>query len=884
MSELNARQNGIMRTWRQRLWSFTQREWLSVFGFCSLGIISATCIRVTLFDHAFRHYLIARYLPSVTFDASQTYAEYLASAFAVILLAVALFVPGLVLRGTRSWWAGVTSGLVLVSLGAGFIVFVVPFSSIRHRLAAVFGTVGAAFLIGFVLHMRGRIRAERTVHERDLKVPMSVRSLAGTQPTESDDPIQTWAEDALGRASLVDSVSIKLLVARSPVIVLSGAFGSGKTSTLNLLREHLGDKTITVSFSTWLPGSQETLTSYLLNDIANQCMKQFVVPGLRKSARRLATALGENVPLLKNYLALIPSATQKDDIEGLKSALTRLPKRVVVLLDEIDRMEKDELLTLLKVIRGVSTLPNLSFVCAGNRATIVETVMGEVSDKANAYFEKFFPVLIEVPDPNPAALRGAATARLVAALNGRDWFRSRIEEEAFREEIGGIWDYRIAPFCRNLRAIGLLANDLSVAAASLRREVDPVDLTLVELLRRFKPAIYELVAGNGSVLTGGESLTRGGRYLTEEAQKKAGVKLLSDIREAVPHPGELQDIYGILSELFPNFFELIEKPPALRPKRKTSQQESEKRISEPGIFPAYFRYELPEAMFSSVELRSIVEQMELAKDESARETVILDALNSMEKGSLKRDDLLRKLADIIVDSISLPTALALALALMTAADKLVYDTFPAFAEAGHVLRIVLKVARRLPQSERVRFLRDCILRATDDTMAFRIQSAVPRQKDEFDLGVSAAQLYPSFVQRMRERYGRMVDAAKVDLNYSDSWAFDYWGRDLNAAGIASDPEDRKIQHDFWLRYIGNSRARLADVFRRFFLPVAVYSEDPTQLIENRVAVSDLRRLYEELPEDDGLTERDRKSLETLQRFLNGDFKNGVNPLGEGLYQ
>jgi KAP family P-loop domain len=113
----------------------------------------------------------------------------------------------------------------------------------------------------------------------------------------------------------------------------------------------------------------------------------------------LATALGQKVPLLSDYLKLLPAATQKDDIDKLKSALTRLPKRVVV-LDEIDRMEKEEIITLLKVIRGISTLPNLSFVCALDRRTIVKTVKGEFSEN-NEYFEKFFPVLIPVPEPDP---------------------------------------------------------------------------------------------------------------------------------------------------------------------------------------------------------------------------------------------------------------------------------------------------------------------------------------------------------------------------------------------------------------------------------------------------------------------------------------------------
>ena len=115
----------------------------------------------------------------------------------------------------------------------------------------------------------------------------------GTQLSESDDPIESWAEDTLGRAALIDSLSVKLLISKAPVIALFGEFGSGKTSILNLLREHLQGKAIVVSFRTWLPGSQETLTSYLMADIANECQKHYMVPGLRKSAGRLANALSQ---------------------------------------------------------------------------------------------------------------------------------------------------------------------------------------------------------------------------------------------------------------------------------------------------------------------------------------------------------------------------------------------------------------------------------------------------------------------------------------------------------------------------------------------------------------------------------------------------------------
>jgi hypothetical protein len=87
----------------------------------------------------------------------------------------------------------------------------------------------------------------------------------------------------------------------------------------------------------------------------------------------------------------------------LKGALSRLPKRIVVLLDELDRMERAELLSLLKVVRGIASLPNVSFVCAAERKKRTKTVFEESGDDANLYFEKFSPSSVQIPVPNTFA-------------------------------------------------------------------------------------------------------------------------------------------------------------------------------------------------------------------------------------------------------------------------------------------------------------------------------------------------------------------------------------------------------------------------------------------------------------------------------------------------
>jgi len=833
-------------------------------------------------DHSFREFLKTTYIPAgLHFDSAKSYSLFAVIFFSALLLAVALEGKDYIWRGLRSWLAGVTSGLPFFTFSYTFLWFLASEPTSRNVLTVLFPVLLFGFL-SFLLFLRARDLARRGMSEEQLWVPLVKRQATQIKVHDSDEPIETWEEDMLGRAALVDSISVKLLISKSPVIGLFAPYGAGKTSVLNLLHEHLKDKAIVVPFSTWLPGSQTTLTAYLLGDIASGVQKQYVVPGLRRSVRRVTSALGKTVPLLQAVTEAMPAKTQKEDIDDLQMALMRLPKRVVVLLDEIDRMERKELITLLKIIRGISTLPNLSFVCAADLKAIIKTVKKTEDESSYHYFEKFFPVAINVPEPDPDALATAGAERLVEAFKQREWFETASEENDFRKSIEEIWHKRIAPFCPNLRAIGLLANDVSVAAAPLRREVDPVDLVLVRLLQRFQPQAHQLISHSSEVLTGGDSVLRSGRYMTERQRSEAQQRFLKDLEDAVS-PQNVENVKNLLREMFPEFAKVEAQAWRNLLKRTNGDKENNKHISHAGIFPAYFRHEIPKAIFSSVELDGLLHRIESEPDEGTRCRIFMDVLQSMEPGSLKRDDFLRKLAEA---SRSLSTSLgkSIAHAIALNADKLVYDMFSGFGEAGHAVRIILRVCETANRDERLELITNLIKEADDDTMAVRILEASRKNRVGVDLKVSYADLYRAFTERMRTRYGRNVDAPNVDLRLTDPIAFSMWTDPHPQENVTVDPEDRLIQQDFWIRHIGNSRGRLARTFRKILLPSNVrFESDPSPWIDKKIPLTKLRELYEQLPKDDpDLTQEDQVSLRVLDRFLAGEFKGGT-PMGT-LYQ
>jgi hypothetical protein len=279
-------------------------------------------------------------------------------------------------------------------------------------------------------------------------------------------------------------------------------------------------------------------------------------------------------------------------------------------------------------------------------------------------------------------------------------------------------------------------------------------------------------------------------------------------------------------------------------------------------------------------MNEFIRRVERASDIGTKVQELLQTLNSMEKGDPKRENFLEKLSDRM-KTMDLTLATELIHGCILAAGKFGYGFFVSEGEAGDAIRMVIRVTERLQEvAQRVEFLSKCILDAADDTLAFRIQTVLSKSGQDFYLGVSFADLYPSFVERMMNRYGRNTDAYNMDLAYSDPAVFNLWGiSGLSKEGMTLDDktvaDNRAAQRHFWLGYIGTSKKRLAEVFGIYFMPKGMYSGNSGPFIEQKIPIADLRNLSKTVTEDKPLNEANKLSLRILGRLLNGDFANGV---------
>lgn len=862
--------------------AFIKSEWRKVAFGSVFGLLLSLTKRLLFNDADFHVRVVEHFRRLAVHPGYEGFDAYSAPLFIVASLcciSFLIFVFPFVTRLIRSWLQGVVSGLSFFWTASFFYFFALTNLSISQQLWFSCGAAMAATVACYGLHTYALYRNAELFEVRNLAIPSKVpgkvtfsagrgmvegRSYSGDYSDMSPEvPIVDWDQDLLQRSSLVESIASTVLVSRSSIVAIEGSYGDGKTSILNLLRNAIERHAIVVKFSSWLPGSHESLALDLFGDIATECKKQFFMPQLRRQLLAYAKTICGTIPSLKALPTLFSPISQNDEIEEIQRALGKLPKRVVVLLDEMDRLDKEELRVVFKILRGAANFPNVSYVCALDREAVLKAYFGEKSPESVRYLEKFFPVSYAVPKLDSNLLFDAFDDSIVTRYGGLGWFDVETAKE-LSKELRLIWDGALKNVCTNMRKVTLVANDVSVAARRLKFEVDPLDLTLLEVIRRFFPSLYQ-------------ELWQNQQTLTRDADEGWKEKLRSRSDGDEPRKQFIDHViasYGkdaaqLLAYVFPALPKQTQDFEYLNP-GSPARRNTEKRAADPNFFPIYFRYQVPETMFSQTEMETFFRAIP-GPPFAEVEKVFVETLGTTKTGSPRRLDFLSRLAGLAPRIAKPRLCEDIVISLARHAHEYQYDGFlDMAAEAGKAIICVFTFAQRFSKTDEAQsILASAISESSDDTFSVRILRYCKPEKNQIltDFSkISFEALENVFLSRMERRYGAQAHVEQVNIAHGDREAFMMWAK--------SSPGKRASEIEFWRRFIGQSRKRLAGAVRMVFPSNVLWEVDPSQHIELLFPLDEFRKLDEELPPDE-LTADESRDLKRLRKLLNGDYRSGV---------
>jgi KAP family P-loop domain len=338
----------------------------------------------------------------------------------------------------RSWRAGIVRGVSLVWAASVFCFWV------KRDYWPFFLVIGAAFQILVGVVQTRQKRKECTAQEIAEWIPRSTRSTISA--IVFNRPIEAWDQDAVGRQDFVETVLARVLIECEPAVGITADFGEGKSSVLHLLRESIdrGGRAIAVPFRAWLPGSEEAFVDSLFGTATASVRAKFFLPAWRSALRTYSRAVLGVVPPSWNFLTdLLPPDSQLSRIEELARLVSKLPMRLVFLLDEVDRMHAEELTVLLKILRGAPELVNVSYVCAFSKDAVAGIVSPQDLKFGLRSLEKFFPVELQLPAIDEDLRGYLFSERIDATLQREQLMRAEDSRKRFEDARRDLWHHAI---------------------------------------------------------------------------------------------------------------------------------------------------------------------------------------------------------------------------------------------------------------------------------------------------------------------------------------------------------------------------------------------------------------------------------------------------------
>jgi len=588
-----------------------------------------------------------------------------------------------------------------------------------------------------------------------------------------------------------------------------------------------GGKAIAVPFRTWLPGSEDTFLESLFGTATAAIRARYFLPSWTSVFKKYGRIVLGVVPKSWEFLAhLLPSDTQSGQIGELTDLFSRLPIRVVFLLDEIDRMHEEELAVLLKILRGAPELSNVSYICAFSKDALAKLISPDDLQFGCRYLDKFFPVQLPLPRIDADLRERLFSGRLSDMLESEKVFSSDGAQKKFEEARKSLWYGALKDRLTNFRAMGQLLRSLHNSLHVLKNEVDVFDLLVVECIRMLLPSTYEFVYQNGRYFyepPGGiERWNRTQDFGIEEGARKKAISAALDDYLGDLDREERELALALLARIFPSVKEYRrEKAKGFGP-LTISDPNEERRISDPNFFSRYFEYAVPATMFGEREMDSFVASIREADKDSL--ATILDAtLPSAEPDDLRRIHFLRRLKTRVSD-IPDEQARLLAVAMAERTLGMLSDHIAYQVLKGDVLALAAHF-QGTPELQAV--LADVVQAAGSDLFASDIVYSSVSARERADEitnwnGFDAEAIKEAFGRRMRLRHPRPV-SKMLPSGADDALAFSRWKVYV--------PEDVPYLTDYFRTAFDFSFQNLG-IFLQWLLPGNVgYQGSPIKFVE-----------------------------------------------------
>lgn len=291
---------------------------------------------------------------------------------------------------------------------------------------------------------------------------------------------------------------------------ITGEWGSGKTTFLNLLKKNLKDRTEIVNFNPWMCQTPEQVTRDFFSSLRHQLSHNH--SSLAKPISHYARHLDKvRVSLLGGVWLEGSNFTKSPSLFALKSQLSSkfksLVKPVIVIIDDLDRLESKEVFEVLRLIRNTGDIHNTIYIAAFDKEYVTSVLDESGCNEPASYLEKIFPIEIHLPKPEPHQIWDVFKENLMLQdKTGRNFAKTltgSLSNSDLEIILKILTNYRKAK-----RFSRLLSLNVNFVAKYYLKDFKYLDLFWIELLQFYDKRTYDNLANDATVILYYDSVSK----------------------------------------------------------------------------------------------------------------------------------------------------------------------------------------------------------------------------------------------------------------------------------------------------------------------------------------------------------------------------------------
>ncbi|EJT4734329.1 hypothetical protein NTL13_002807, partial [Listeria monocytogenes] len=273
------------------------------------------------------------------------------------------------------------------------------------------------------------------------------------------------------------------------VISLEGAWGSGKTTILNNLSKKLeGRKDLIIldEFEPWLFTNQEMLLKNMLEELLGNSGLGYSSMKIDKFIQQVSNAT-LNSPRYK-FLNVLFSTNDSTGIKNVKNDIEELlsstGKKVIYIIDNLDRIESENVLLILNLIMNVLDIKNIIFILSFDRNQMT-SIMNE-NGITNEYLKKIIQMNVIVPMIDKEIMEDilqVSTKNIIEKFEDDNLLLNNWEDGLLA----------IANDVKDLRDLKIFLNSVFIPSLKKSGSLSFKDMLILEYIRITNTALYGII-------------------------------------------------------------------------------------------------------------------------------------------------------------------------------------------------------------------------------------------------------------------------------------------------------------------------------------------------------------------------------------------------------